>query len=178
LDGSNRPNLLVFEESEQLHLERRIELSDLIEKEGSAIRRDGQSLARSIGSREGALDGPEELGFKQTDRYRRHVDRDERTTTSRKTMKCSRRHFFADTSLAYHEDWEVAGTELTELSSNRAGGGRDSEKAGLFDILMLGRQTCRGEEIEDTGQKAPCGHVVRLSAQWNNHNSAVPHLRT
>ena len=76
LAGTHRPNLLALQKAKEFDLQRRVEVTDFVEKQRPLVRRNREALARSIGSRVGTLDGAEQLGLQQAGRDRGDVDRD------------------------------------------------------------------------------------------------------
>ncbi len=81
---SDGPDLLLLEGAQQLRLERRRQLGDLVEEERSAVGLHEEAPARAVGAGEGAAGVAEELALQQVLRNRRAVDRHERAAASRR----------------------------------------------------------------------------------------------
>ena len=70
--------LALLEHAQQLHLQRRRHLADLVEEEAPAARRGEEALLVPDGAGEGSLHVPEQLALEQVLRQRAAVDRQER----------------------------------------------------------------------------------------------------
>ena len=112
LGGTNWAHLLAIEEAEQLDLEGRIEVTDLVEKKGPVVRGYRQTLPRTIRSCVGTLHRTEELGLEEVGRNRRNIDRDERATAGGQAVERSCGDFLPDSGLSDEQDPEVCWPEL------------------------------------------------------------------
>ena len=76
--AADGPHLAILQHAQELHLERRAHLGDLVEEDGAAVRELEQAGARPGGAGEGAALVAEHLGLEQLARDGAAVDRHER----------------------------------------------------------------------------------------------------
>ena len=143
-----------MEDSEELRLQLRRQLTDLIKEQGPSVRSSEEAVSALVA---GAGVGPrlvaEELCFQETVRQGGAVERDEGTITSlRAGMDALGDDLFPHSGLAGHEDGgprrgRDAGDLLTQAPQRR--GGSDQAFDGL-DQADLGR-----EGVHDRGRAGP-----------------------
>ena len=96
--------LAVLQHVQQLGLERRLHLADLVEHQRAAVGLLELADARRRGAGEGAALVPEELALEQVRRQRRAVDLDERPVAPRRSLvNGARDQLLADAALAADE---------------------------------------------------------------------------
>src|SRR4029450_1207871 len=104
---------MLFEETEELALELRRELADLVDEDRAAVRRLEPSGLVLPGAREGALHVAEELALHQMLGEGRTADRDERSRRARAPpVNRRRQHVLAGSALAREEHRHVRGRRL------------------------------------------------------------------
>src|SRR5690606_34910941 len=83
LVGADRPHLALLHDAQQLRLQRRGHVADLVEEQRTAARLDEQTRARGGRAGERAARVAEQLALEQRLGQRRAVDREERTLATR-----------------------------------------------------------------------------------------------
>ena len=112
--------LRVLEDVEQLGLQRRFHLADLVEEDGAGVGLFELADARRGGAGEGALLVAEQLAFEQLTRQRGAVHLDERPVLARRTLVDGARHeLLADAALAADEHGDVAVRHLLDHPGDR-----------------------------------------------------------
>ena len=106
--GADRNHLALLQHAQQLHLERRRHLADLVEEEGAAAGRREEPLLVPHGAGERSLHVAEELAFEQRLRQRAAVDREERPVgAQRRVVDVARQHLLAGAALAADQHGRV-----------------------------------------------------------------------
>ena len=110
--------LAVLEDVEELALQGRVKIADLVEEDGPAIRRLELADLELMRTGEGAALVPEELALQQLARDRRAVDLDERAALAHRLLvDRARDHVLARAGLAHDEHRDVdAGGLLDDLA--------------------------------------------------------------
>ena len=83
-----------MQHAQQLDLQGRCQLTDLVEKQRAAIGLLETAAAQAVGAGEGALLVAEQFGFEQFGRDRRGVERDKRLAGTRTVLVQRARHQF------------------------------------------------------------------------------------
>src|SRR6185436_11509794 len=78
--------LLLLEDAQELRLDRRGDVADLVEEDGARVGFLEQALLRRVGTRVRALDVAEQLVLEQRLGYGGAVDRDERAVAARASL--------------------------------------------------------------------------------------------
>jgi hypothetical protein len=112
---ADRANLAILQHPQQLHLQRRAHLPDLVEEDGAAVRQLKHARTRADRAGEGAALVPEDLGFQQLGRDRTAVDWNERLVSSRRECVDRARHqLLAGAALAHDQDRGVGRRDLLD----------------------------------------------------------------
>jgi hypothetical protein len=121
-DGSHRPDLPVLQEPEQLDLEARRQVADLVQQERAPVGElDETALPAGVGSRECALRVAEELRLEEAVRDRPTVHLDEGPSgPARALVDQTGKEPFAGSRLPQQEDRRVDRGVLQSLVSDRA----------------------------------------------------------
>ena len=113
---------------------------------------------RRIGAGEGALLVAEQFGFDQVARYRRHVDRDERSGAALAVVVQRARHqFLAGAGLARDHDRQVGLHQARQDAIDFLHRRRAADQRNGFEVLDLGRRPwfflrLRQRAADDRGQ--------------------------
>jgi hypothetical protein len=125
LAAADRPHLAVLEHAQQLHLQRRRELGDLVEEQRAAVRLADQALGRVRGTGERPLHVAEQLRLEQLARDRAAVDRDERPLRAAAgAVDAARHQLLAGAALARDEHVRVRRRHLAHQVVHALDAGR------------------------------------------------------
>ena len=133
---ADSPYLPGLEKAQEFDLQIRVQISNLIEKESTAVGGSRQTLARPIRPRKCPLDRAEEFGLENPARYRGHIDGNKCSRSPRQFVKRPRDHFLADTSFATEKDREMARPEFNDFTSQGPGDLRVAVKSGLAHFCI------------------------------------------
>jgi hypothetical protein len=167
---------VVLQEAEELDLEGRRQLADLVEEEGAAVRRLDAAAALGVGAGEGALLVAEELALEQRLRDRRAVDGHEGPRGPRgEPVDRAGRDLLARAALAREEDGGIDGRHLADRGEHllhaRARPEHPLEAAGRRALSQLA--VLRLERVQ--AQRAS-QHDLELVHVDRLHEEVVPAL--
>ncbi len=126
---AERPDLLVLERAQQLHLERGRRVPDLVEQDRAAVCMLEEPALVAVRPGEGALAVAEELALEQRVGQRPAVDRDEEVPAARALLVDRAGHeLLAGARLAQDQRREVGGGDLADLIDHLADGAAHAEQ--------------------------------------------------
>ena len=131
---------VVLKHAEELGLERRRHLADLVQEDGAAVGQLELALSPLVRPGEGALLVPEQLARHQLFREGRAVDDDERAPPSRAPgVHGAGEHFLAGTALAEQQHRRGAGRRAPRPLDGLADGGALADDGLRLVDLLLGK---------------------------------------
>jgi hypothetical protein len=116
LRRADRPYRPLLQHAQQLHLQRRRHVADLVEKQRATVRCTEQAGVARDRATEGAAFVTEQFGFEQRVRYRAAVDGDERRLRARAgAVQRARQQFLAGAAVAAYQHAGIGGSDQPRL---------------------------------------------------------------